>query len=263
MLDPLALLGDVALAFEASTNPRTLLPRLANALHRHVPVVEVELIRRPSSKDTVVIVAFSPESGRRWRGERSSRVLERVREEQQLGEFTRVSEPSRVSDEEIDARLRLAVCRGILGIGLARGALDRLRDARVVELLVTDLRARLEPLGWLDRLAERSRHSFARTAREITETPVNQASSKSTEISVTRKQVSITDITVSHVEDQITDMPVPSFAEAQRRAIAHALSVSRGKIYGEDGAAALLGLKPSTLQSKMRKLGMERLDFRG
>jgi hypothetical protein len=36
---------------------------------------------------------------------------------------------------------------------------------------------------------------------------------------------------------------------------------TRGKIYGADGAAARLGLKPATLQSKMRKLGMRRADF--
>jgi transcriptional regulator with GAF, ATPase, and Fis domain len=33
-----------------------------------------------------------------------------------------------------------------------------------------------------------------------------------------------------------------------------ALARTGGKIYGDDGAAALLGLKPSTLQSKMKKL---------
>jgi len=49
-----------------------------------------------------------------------------------------------------------------------------------------------------------------------------------------------------------------SFAAAQKKAIQQALEASGGKIYGSDGAAALLGLKPSTLQSKMKKLGIER-----
>ncbi|GJQ61698.1 MAG: ATPase AAA [Melioribacteraceae bacterium] len=35
------------------------------------------------------------------------------------------------------------------------------------------------------------------------------------------------------------------------------LEVTDGKIYGEDGAAKLLGLKPTTLQSKMKKLGIK------
>jgi transcriptional regulator with GAF, ATPase, and Fis domain len=39
--------------------------------------------------------------------------------------------------------------------------------------------------------------------------------------------------------------------------IEKALAKTHGKIYGGDGAAALLGLKPSTLQSKMKKLGVD------
>tara|TARA_R110002073_G_scaffold334897_1_gene525493 strand:+ start:42980 stop:44446 length:1467 start_codon:yes stop_codon:yes gene_type:complete len=46
-----------------------------------------------------------------------------------------------------------------------------------------------------------------------------------------------------------------------RRAIEDALSHSHGKIYGDNGAAAFLGLHPATLQSKMRKLGIERNAF--
>ena len=36
------------------------------------------------------------------------------------------------------------------------------------------------------------------------------------------------------------------------------LARCHGKIYGPDGAAARLGLKPSTLQSRMKKLGISR-----
>jgi formate hydrogenlyase transcriptional activator len=49
-----------------------------------------------------------------------------------------------------------------------------------------------------------------------------------------------------------------TFAESSRRCIEMALAASGGKIHGERGAAALLGLKPTTLQSKMRKLGLTR-----
>ena len=52
-----------------------------------------------------------------------------------------------------------------------------------------------------------------------------------------------------------------SFAEASRACLAAALRASRGKLYGPDGAAALLELKPSTFQTKMRKLGIRRADF--
>ncbi len=39
--------------------------------------------------------------------------------------------------------------------------------------------------------------------------------------------------------------------------IERTLELTGGKIYGSDGAAAVLGLKPSTLQSRMKKLGIE------
>jgi formate hydrogenlyase transcriptional activator len=42
-------------------------------------------------------------------------------------------------------------------------------------------------------------------------------------------------------------------AAIERRAIVDALTSHRGKVYGPDGAAAALGLKPTTLYGKMRK----------
>lgn len=52
--------------------------------------------------------------------------------------------------------------------------------------------------------------------------------------------------------------PVPTLEEVQRRHIEAVLRRTSGRIYGEGGAAALLGLKPTTLQSRMKKLGIER-----
>jgi formate hydrogenlyase transcriptional activator len=48
---------------------------------------------------------------------------------------------------------------------------------------------------------------------------------------------------------------------AIRSAIEDALVATSGKIYGDDGAAARLGLPPATLQSKMKKLGVARAAF--
>jgi formate hydrogenlyase transcriptional activator len=45
-----------------------------------------------------------------------------------------------------------------------------------------------------------------------------------------------------------------TFEEASRRSLQQAMKSCHGKIYGKDGAAALLGLNPSTLQSKLKKL---------
>jgi transcriptional regulator with PAS, ATPase and Fis domain len=51
------------------------------------------------------------------------------------------------------------------------------------------------------------------------------------------------------------------FEHAMRNTIEESLRATRGKIYGAEGAAARLGLKPGTLQSKMKKLGIRRDDF--
>ena len=50
---------------------------------------------------------------------------------------------------------------------------------------------------------------------------------------------------------------VLSKEEMQRRErenILKALEQSKGKIYGPDGAAAILGMKPTTLTSRMKKM---------
>ncbi len=50
-----------------------------------------------------------------------------------------------------------------------------------------------------------------------------------------------------------------TLAEHEREHLRRVLVHTRGKLYGAGGAAEVLGLKPSTLQSRMRKLGVERL----
>ena len=50
--------------------------------------------------------------------------------------------------------------------------------------------------------------------------------------------------------------------EGQRRILGEALDACDGRIYGHDGAAARLGLRPTTLQSKLAKLGLAR-DLKG
>jgi transcriptional regulator with GAF, ATPase, and Fis domain len=50
--------------------------------------------------------------------------------------------------------------------------------------------------------------------------------------------------------------------EAEREHVRAALARARGRIYGPDGAAAALGLPPSTLQSRLKKLGLEPKAYR-
>jgi len=53
------------------------------------------------------------------------------------------------------------------------------------------------------------------------------------------------------------DPSAMTLREVERRHIEHTLAVAQGKIKGPGGAAALLGLNPSTLYSRMRKLGIK------
>ncbi|HEX9011424.1 MAG TPA: sigma 54-interacting transcriptional regulator [Holophagaceae bacterium] len=53
--------------------------------------------------------------------------------------------------------------------------------------------------------------------------------------------------------------PEGSLRSVERHTILRALEASRGKIYGPGGAAQRLGLKPTTLQSRMKKLGITRV----
>jgi formate hydrogenlyase transcriptional activator len=55
-------------------------------------------------------------------------------------------------------------------------------------------------------------------------------------------------------------LPTPSAVQTlealDRDHIRPVLALTTGRIYGKAGAAELLGLKPSTLQSRMKKLGI-------
>ena len=52
---------------------------------------------------------------------------------------------------------------------------------------------------------------------------------------------------------------LPTLADATRQHIGRVLQATRGRIYGPGGAAEILGVKPSTLQSKMKKLRIDRV----
>lgn len=52
--------------------------------------------------------------------------------------------------------------------------------------------------------------------------------------------------------------PTVTLDEAQRAHIIKVLQLTGGKVSGERGAARILGIKPTTLESRMKKLGIER-----
>ena len=53
--------------------------------------------------------------------------------------------------------------------------------------------------------------------------------------------------------------PLAPLREVERAHLRRVLDATGGKIYGPGGAAEVLGLKPSTLQSRMKRLGVDRL----
>lgn len=55
-----------------------------------------------------------------------------------------------------------------------------------------------------------------------------------------------------------TPVSLSDLKHQERSLIEQALEQAKGKIYGDDGAAALLGLKPTTLASKIQKLGLRK-----
>jgi transcriptional regulator with GAF, ATPase, and Fis domain len=60
-------------------------------------------------------------------------------------------------------------------------------------------------------------------------------------------------------EGRLREGELPTLADATRQHISRVLQATRGRIYGLGGAAEILGVKPSTLQSKMKKLNLRRL----
>jgi len=59
---------------------------------------------------------------------------------------------------------------------------------------------------------------------------------------------------------ELIDPGPRTFSDAERRAIIDALRRARGRVSGPAGAATLLGLRPTTLHAKMKKLGISRED---
>ena len=78
----------------------------------------------------------------------------------------------------------------------------------------------------------------------------------------TIKEVSLT--TISPETNKATaEFSIKPLADFEREYIVWILSKCNGRISGPNGAAALLGLPPTTLQSKMVKLGIKKKHFAG
>ena len=56
--------------------------------------------------------------------------------------------------------------------------------------------------------------------------------------------------------------PNPEPPSDERQEIERALAGSRGRVYGVEGAAETLGVPPSTLEARIRRLGIDKHAFR-
>jgi DNA-binding NtrC family response regulator len=56
----------------------------------------------------------------------------------------------------------------------------------------------------------------------------------------------------------VREHPFPTLEALERRHIEHALARCGGRVHGPGGAAGLLSINPSTLRSRMQKLGVRR-----
>ncbi|WP_420149320.1 sigma-54 interaction domain-containing protein [Spirosoma sp.] len=79
----------------------------------------------------------------------------------------------------------------------------------------------------------------------------------------TLKMVDIPKTTPALDERSIySDKKIMTLYESERAHIMHIIKLCRGKIHGQNGAATLLGIPPSTLNSKMKKLNLGKQDIR-
>ncbi len=75
------------------------------------------------------------------------------------------------------------------------------------------------------------------------------------------EELSVPYAELKKVSDRSTASAASTFEQAERQAIIDALRAASGRIAGKRGAAERLGLKRTTLQNKMSKLGISRADY--
>jgi formate hydrogenlyase transcriptional activator len=73
--------------------------------------------------------------------------------------------------------------------------------------------------------------------------------------------VPLAELETAEDAEEAVEQESPTLQAAERDHILRVLRETKGQIGGEDGAAARLGLKRTTLNSKLKKLGIERADY--
>ncbi|MEF9477904.1 hypothetical protein OWR28_09525 [Chryseobacterium sp. 1B4] len=67
--------------------------------------------------------------------------------------------------------------------------------------------------------------------------------------------------TIINYQNTDQDFQVKTLQEFEKEYILKIIKICNGRIFGETGAAKLLGLPPTTLVSKMQKLGIEKKHY--
>jgi formate hydrogenlyase transcriptional activator len=191
----------------------------------------------------------------------------------QSGELTRVGGEESV---EVDVRVIAATNRPLEAmVADGRFRADLFFRLSVFPLAVPSLRERRDDIPLLvEQLLDQLGHRFERPPPAIDEVTLKRLVNHPWPGNV-RQLANMLEaaMIVSHANRLILpeslplepaateDGPVPSFEQASRDTLIRALRACKGKIYGPGGAAELLGLNPGTLQSKLRKLAISRLDY--
>jgi formate hydrogenlyase transcriptional activator len=173
----------------------------------------------------------------------------------------------------VDIRVVAATNRDLRAM-VARGQFraDLYYRLNVFPLRIPPLRARIEELPALAEyfLAKHARRA-TRPARSLSPAAIERlvrhswpGNVRELENVVVRAAILSGDAEYVEVEAAMRDVARPARKQAlalrdvERRHIEHILERCRGRIEGVGGAAAVLELKPSTLRSRMHKLGISR-----
>ncbi len=106
-----------------------------------------------------------------------------------------------------------------------------------------------------DHIEELTRYDWPGNVRElqhVIERAVIMSRGGSLTLGLTNKRKTKTHLNESDV------VPLPDIKRRERESIVAALENTGGKVYGPGGAAFLLGIKPTTLASKIKSLGIKR-----
>lgn len=276
MADLAQLLHDISLAFATSSHLRTLMPRLSEIMGSCLPVVELEAVFLDEEEEQALIQALAPELGRDWQGQRSARFFTRQRPDTTM--WVEDHEPARVASVPIESQLVVPFgTTGMLRISFGAAHEGIMEEHLHTDMLVDLLSGLAQRLGEFDN-QERQLRELHRKIGELEQAEAERVDAEEHHPNTKEGAQTATEETLEQsVSDPAssqqaelplrvpqhppTEIRVQTLDMALTECITGALRATSGRIYGNGGAAELLGLKPSTLQSKMRKLGIERRSF--